>query len=139
MLARVTAALALPCLLLTTSCGGPSVELTDDTLVVVHVSPSHGAIDVRRDATITLGFSDPLDEASLVDALSLIAEDEGGGTSAVDVRVFLDETGRVATVLPDSVLAGDTLHRVQLAEDLRASSGAALNVPYRAEFLTRAE
>lgn len=140
MLARVSRALALPCLLaLLSSCGGPSVELNDDTLAVVHVSPSHGSVEVRRDPTITLGFSDALVEGSLQDNLTLFAQDDGGGTRAVEARVFLDETGRVATVIPSGVLEGATLHRVVIAEGLRATTGASLNVPYRAEFVTRAE
>ena len=140
MLARVPALLSLPCLVaLLSSCGGPSVELNDDTLEVVHVSPSHGAVEVRRDPTITLGFSDALDEASLLESVSLLAEDEGGGTADVEARVFLDETGRVVTVIPSGVLDGGTLHRVAIAEGLRATTGASLNVPYRAEFVTRDE
>lgn len=140
MLARVPALLALPFLIaLLPSCGGPTVEITDDTLSVVHVSPSHGSVEVRRDPTITIGFSEALEVGVLRQHLSLQSQDDGGGTTAVEARVFLDDTRRVATVVPDEVLEGGTLHRVVLAEDLRAESGAVLGAPYRAEFVTRDE
>lgn len=140
MLARVPALLALPGLLaLFPACGGPSVELTDDTLAVVHVSPSHGSVEVRRDPTITLGFSDAVDERTLGDNVSLAAVDDDGKGSRVPTRVFLDESGFVATVIPEAVLDGRTLYRIQVADGLRATSGASMTTPYRAEFMTRAD
>lgn len=138
MLARVPALLALPSLIaLLASCGGPSVELSD-TLSVVHVSPSHGSVEVRLDPTITLGFSDAVDERTLRDTLSLRSLDEEGDAEPVAARIFLDESGFVATLIPETVLEEQTLHRVEVEDGLRSTAGAALVAPYRAEFVTRA-
>lgn len=122
---------------LASSCGGPTVDLVDDTLQVVHVSPHHGAVDVRLDPDITVGFSEAVDEASLAETLALVSEDSGGGTKAVEVRIFVDDTGRVVTLVPDAVLEPAQLHRLMLSEDLQATSGATLRAAFRSEFMTR--
>ncbi len=144
MLARAASSLVIRCLPLLAlalpslvACGGPSVELSDDTLSVVHVSPSHGTIEVRRDPMIAIGFSDVVDEASLDESLALVSQDEGGGTKAVEFRVFVDDTGAVVTLAPDNVLDARTLHRLVLTEGLRAASGAVMAAPFRSEFMTR--
>ena len=129
--------LAFVTALLGAACGGPTVQVIDDSLRVVHTSPHHGAIDVELSPTSLVGFTQGLRERSLEGAVKLYGEGDEGELAPLAIRSLLEDDGLVLLVVPRSALAPGRRHRLELLTGLESVSGSLLLAPFRTEFVSR--
>ena len=86
-----------------TDSGSEPVAVTDVTApTVVSVSPGNGETGVVADTQIIITFSEPMDQVSVENGVTLAA------SSAVDVSFSWDETGTVLTIVPTAGLVYET-------------------------------
>ena len=132
---------ALVAAVLVSTCGSAclpaSIEI-DVPLVVAHVSPSHGSIDVETDVLPLIGFNRVLTTES-VESITLEALGPDGAFAAKAVDHLLDADKLVVVLVPSTSLARETRHRIVVPGTVEAEDGTPLEATLRAEFVTGAE
>lgn len=125
MIRRISALIAL--LVVLAACTQPTPQLA-----VTTISPINGATSVPIDAEVTAVFNLAVRAQSVVDAFSLSVE--GGAEVPGDVQY--NPTGRLATFVPDDVLAYDTTYVATITTDLQTTAGANLRTARTWTFTT---
>jgi hypothetical protein len=85
------------------------------------VSPANGASNVPLNPVITIGYSEPLDPATVTPASVML----NGPVGAVAVAVSLDTTGRVIRIVPATALVPNSFYYYQTTAALRGTNGLA--------------
>lgn len=132
---RLVTALLTAAVLPLAACGGPSIELDDEVLQVIHASPHHGAIEVATDVVPRVGFNLPLERDQLA-GVRLEVEEAGGFVEVATSRVPRDED-RVVLLVPEAVLGGGQRYRLRVERGVVAKGGMELGAEFVAEFRTR--
>jgi microcompartment protein CcmK/EutM len=98
---------------------------------VVEVTPAFGAVDVARDAAITVRYDEPLDASSLTTS-NVALRSLAGGDMPIDVRV----AGDTVTVTPTALMARGVEHQLVLGtfgqgpRDLKGNFAAQTVLPF---------
>jgi Bacterial Ig-like domain len=95
-------------------------------LTIVDVTPADGAVDVPRQAQVTLGFSRPIEEASARGALRVDPDTAG----------FVSVAGRRAAFTPRFGFRGDTGYVVTIEATVHDRGGVGLAAPVHWRFRT---
>ncbi|MCA8977506.1 MAG: Ig-like domain-containing protein [Planctomycetes bacterium] len=148
----VRVSVSVACLLLAAGCGfgtagvvgavmdggsgssGPPADLEAPRVVLT--SPSDEAIQVELAAVLQVGFSEPMEPAS-IDAGSFILRLQSGGT-AVSGRVEYDAANQIARLTPDAPLELGTAYEGALTTSVRDVAGNAMQ-PFQWQFTTVTE
>jgi len=91
------------------------------------------ALYVRRDAAVRITFSDPMDEDSVAQALSITAAD---GSPAPPYTLRWNERATKLTIVPQGLYAPDTRYIVTLSTEAQARDGGHLVAPASTVFQT---
>ncbi|MBP7632993.1 Ig-like domain-containing protein [Candidatus Ozemobacteraceae bacterium] len=111
--------------------GGLTFEFTSEAVAgpkVLAISPSVGATDVRRTASLTLTFDMAMDKASTIAGLSTTPTPSGTPT------VTWSSGDTVVSLAWPIDLSFGTTYSVQLAETAQSATGQQLNSPFSAYF-----
>jgi methionine-rich copper-binding protein CopC len=92
---------------------------------VVSVYPEDEDDDVAVATPITITFSEPMDVASVVSAVTL--DDNGEPT---DITVTMDKTQTIATITPDDPLKNATLFIIKVSTAAEDVNGTAIGGAY---------
>lgn len=115
---------------------GPDASALDrDLPSVTYVTPSNGANDVGTNARLTVTFSEPMDAASLAQALRLVDEASG---AALARHVTYDAVNSIATLTPQAALAASASYRAEVSTAAKDLTGKALAGAYTWRFSTAA-
>ncbi|MCK5690430.1 Ig-like domain-containing protein [Myxococcota bacterium] len=93
-------------LLVTTACGGGDDEGDTTRPTVISTVPANGAVDVLLDTTITITFSEDIDQGTLWEAIFISGVGEGAFTWVLD--------GAVLTVTPDQAFQKNSTYSVNI-------------------------
>ena len=97
-------------------------------------TPASNEIDVDPAAKVRVGFSRPMDSASLTASTFTL---KGPGGTSVPASVAYDDTTFTATLTPSSPLALETVYTARLDATVRAANGIALGSPASWSFTSR--
>lgn len=120
-------------LLFLTACGGPSVELGEDALRVVHTSPHHGAVDVAPDTRPAVGFNRSIGPTSR-SQVRLEERGADGAFAEVDARWVLRDEGRVVIIVPRRQLTPGAEARIRVGPKVQSADGVPLGAELVAGF-----
>ena len=101
---------------------------------LVSISPANGALGVDTASVLRLTFSEPVTQASLSGALTLIDE-TGGGTVSGTLAPVTGFGGRVWAFAPDALLT-DRTYRADIAPSVADLVGNAMAAPVASRFST---
>ena len=101
---------------------------------VISVSPINGESGVAIDASVTVTFSEPMDQATINTATVILKD---GANNPVIATVTYDQFSPDATLKPVTWLAKNTTYHATVTTEARdASGGNALAAPYAFSFTT---
>ena len=86
--------------------------------------------DLPLDRSITLVFSQPVDQASAANAITLQADDH-----QVDFEISFFGEGSSVVIYPSGLLASNTVYSLDISGQLQATDGASIS-PFRIQFKT---
>lgn len=126
-----------PAAALTVGCGGPTLDVSSP-LAVVHIAPSHGAIDVDPDTSPVVSFSAPIRPITTADPEFILQRHDGTTFVTVPVKISrgLDGDNSVVRITPNDALPENTRHRVRILPTVLSEAGAQLGGTVISEFET---
>lgn len=122
------------------SVGAPSTDPIFETVTppdttpptVLSTVPTSGAIGVAVNSVVTITFSENMDPLTLTE-LSLVLKQ---GATPIDTHISYNQVTKVATIVPNQLMAALTVHNVDVTTAVKDLRGNALSVLFTTSFTT---